>query len=97
MLSRMDEQPVSEILPGLYRAVLDAVADLESRGRRREAAAIRAEGTRVYSHAWNAEAARRLRLLVARASRVPGARPRTRYDAVLEALGRLADLERRPA
>jgi hypothetical protein len=93
----MDEQPVSEILPGLYRAVLDAVADLESRGRRREAAVIRAEGTRVYSHAWDADAARRLRALVARAGRVPAVSPRSRYEAVLDALGRLADLERRPA
>jgi len=93
----MDEQPVSDILPGLYRAVLDAVADLESRDRRSEAAAIRAEGTKVYSRAWNADAARRLRALVARAERVPGARPRTRYEAVLEALGRRTDPERRPA
>jgi hypothetical protein len=93
----MDEQPISEILPGLYRSVLDAVADLETRGRRREAAAIRAEGTRVYSHAWNADAARRLRLLLSRAGRVPGPRPRTRYETVLEALGRITDLERRTA
>lgn len=93
----MDDQPVSEILPGLYRGVLDAVADLESRHKRREAAAIRAEGTRVYSRAWDADAARRLRALVARADRIREARPRSRYDAVVEAVGRRADLERKPA
>jgi hypothetical protein len=93
----MDEQPASEILPGLYRSVLDVVADLETRGRRREAAAIRAEATRIYSHAWDAAAARGLRALLARAGRVPGTGPRTRYQAVLEALGRITDLERRPA
>lgn len=90
----MSDDPVSEILPGLYRSVLDAVADLESRHHRREAAAIRAEGTRVYSRAWDADAARRLRALIARASRVRDARPRTRYDAVLDLLGRRADMER---
>jgi hypothetical protein len=93
----MSEHPVAEILPWLYRSVLDAVADLESQGRRREAAAIRAEATKVYSRAWNVDAARRLRVLVARAERVREARTRTRYDAVVEVLGRRADLERKPA
>lgn len=97
----MDELPVSEILPGLYRAVLDAVADLEARDRRPEAAAIRAEATGVYSRAWTAEAAKRLRLLRARADRIVEARYRSRYETVMETLGRparhVADMERRPA
>src|SRR5204863_3352254 len=62
----MDELPVSEILPGLYRAVLDSVANLEARSRRSEAATIRAEATRVYSRAWTPDAARRLRALRAK-------------------------------
>lgn len=93
----MSDHPVSEILPGLYRNVLDAVADLEARHHRRAAAAIRAEATKVYSRAWDADAARRLRVLVVRASRVRDARPRSRYDAVLDLLGRRADLERKLA
>jgi len=93
----MSDHPASEILPGLYRSVLDAVADLEARHHRREAAAIRAEGTRVYSRAWDADAAQRLRALVARANRVRDARPRSRYDAVLDLLDRRADMERKPA
>ncbi len=90
----MDSQPVSEILPGLYRAVLDAVADLEVRGRRREAAEVRAEATRVYSKAWNAAAARRLRALCVRAERIRTASRPSRYEAVLETIGHQVDLER---
>lgn len=97
----MDQLPVSEVLPGLYRAVLDAVADLEARSRRSEAAAIRSEATRVYSRAWTPDAARRLRALRTRADRIGEVRARTRYDTVIETLGRPAvqpvDLERRTA
>ena len=90
----MDDAPISEILPGLYRLVLDAVADLEARDRRREAAEIRADATRAYSGAWNAAAAQRLRALCVRAGRIGEARHHGRYEAVLEALGRTSDMER---
>lgn len=93
----MNDLPVSEVLPGLYRAVLDAVANLESRQRRREAAEIRAEATRVYSRAWTADAARRLRALLARADRYVDPSLRTRYEIVVETIGRATDLERKPA
>ena len=96
-LAPVSEPHVSEILPGLYRAVLDAVADLESRHRRREAAEIRAEATRVYSRAWTVDAARRLRLLRIRADRHADPTVRTRYETVVETIGRAVDLERRPA
>ncbi len=86
---------MSEILPGLYRAVLDAVADLERRGRRREAAAIREEATRVYSTAWTPAAERRLRILQARCARGVARTRRKAGDAALETLGRAADLERK--
>lgn len=66
----MEQLPVSEILPGLYRAVLDAVARLEANGRRRDAAVIRAEATATYSRAWNDAAERRLRSLSVRADRI---------------------------
>ena len=88
MLRLVEQQPVAEVLPGLYRAVLDAVADLELRGHRRDAAAIRADATRAYSGAWNPAAARRMRILSARAARVIGSRrPRPR-ESLLSALGR---------
>jgi hypothetical protein len=66
----MEQLPVSERLPRLYRAVLDAVAELESIGRRRDAATIRAEATAAYSRAWNLAAERRLSVLRDRAARI---------------------------
>jgi len=76
----MEQLPVSEVLPGLYRAVLDAVARLEANGRRREAATIRAEATATYSKAWNAAAERRLRSLRERADRIIESRRRARPE-----------------
>lgn len=93
----MDAAPVSEILPGLYRAVLDAVANLEAHDRRRDAAEIRADATRVYSRAWNEAAAKRLRSLRLRADRILDARQPVRAELVPEAFVRQADLERRTA
>jgi hypothetical protein len=83
----VDQQSVAEVLPGLYRAVLDAVADLERQGRRRDAAAIRADASRAYSGAWNAAAAHRLRVLTARAARIIGSRARRR-ESILGTLSR---------
>lgn len=92
----MELLPVSEILPGLYRAVLDAVADLEARGRRREAGEIRAEATRVYSRAWTPDAARRLRSLRGRADRVADGHRRAQHEAPGGTIGRQRDLGRTP-
>jgi hypothetical protein len=72
----MEQLPVSEVLPGLYRAVLDAVAQLEFHGRRKDAAQIRADATAVYSKAWTDAAAHRLRGLRARADRIVESRRR---------------------
>ena len=66
----MEQQPAAEILPGLYRAVLDSVGRLEARGLRREAATIRADATEAYSGAWNPAAVRRLTSLRDRAEKV---------------------------
>jgi hypothetical protein len=94
----VDELPVAEVLPGLYRAVLDAVASLEARQRRSEAAAIRSEATRVYSRAWTPDAARRLRVLLTRAHRIGQGRAHTRYVTVTDTtVGPSADMKRRPA
>ena len=91
----MEQLPISEVLPGLYRAVLDAVARLEALGRRRDAAAIRSEATRVYSRAWNAAAERRLRSLTARADKIVEARRRQLPKAV-KTRSRAGDLEQTP-
>jgi hypothetical protein len=76
----MEALPISEVLPGLYRAVLDAVARLEAHGRRRDAAAIREEATATYSKAWNPAAEKKLRALRARADRIVDARRRAGPD-----------------
>ena len=91
----MEQLPVSEVLPGLYRAVLDAVARLEAIGRRREAAAIRADATAAYSRAWNAAAERRLRSLSARADRIVESRRRSAQKAV-KTRRRSVDMEHTP-
>lgn len=93
----MNELPISEVLPGLYRAVLDAVASLEARHRRREAAEIRTEAIRVYSRAWTPDAARRMRALRTRADRYSDPHLRTRYGTVVEVIGRATDLEHKLA
>ena len=90
----VEQEPVAEVLPGLYRAVLDAVADLELRGLRNDAAKIRADATRAYSGAWTHAAARRLRILRARAARIVATRRPDRRESVRAALGRLVNAER---
>ena len=94
MLRSVEQQPVAEVLPGLYRAVLDAVADLELRGHRLDAAAIRREATRTYSAAWTPAAAHRMRVLRARAARIVGSRRPRRRDSLLTVLGRRLNVER---
>jgi len=96
MLRSVEQQPVAEVLPGLYRAVLDAVADLELRGHRVDAAALRRDATRVYSAAWNPAAAHRLRVLRARATRIVASRRPRRRVSLLTMLGRRLNLDRRP-
>ena len=90
----MEQQSVAEVLPGLYRAVLDAVADLELRGHRMDAAAIRGDATRAYSAAWTPAAAHRLRVLRARATRIVASRRPRRRDSLTTMLGRRANVER---
>lgn len=86
---------MAEVLPVLYRSVLDAVGRLEARGLRREAATIRADATEAYSGAWNPGAARRLTSLGERAEKVlqgrRGQRPRT---VAVDAIESRRDLER---
>ncbi len=56
-------------LPGLYRAILDRVAELEAAGERVEAARVRREATASYSRAWDEKARRQLQALLRHAAR----------------------------
>jgi hypothetical protein len=60
---------LAEDLPGLYRAILERVAELEQAGSRLEAGRIRASATAAYSNAWDESARRALTGLRARADR----------------------------
>jgi hypothetical protein len=95
MLPVVDDHP-AELLPGLYREVLDAVAALEVTGHRAQAARVREEATRAYSKAWNQVAARRLRRLRDDARRQSGMRQRARPLRPWQALRRRS-VESRPA
>jgi len=98
MLRNVEQQPVAEVLPVLYRSVLDAVGRLEARGLRREAATIRADATEAYSAAWNQAAVRRLTSLRDRAEKViQGRKGQRRTAIVAETTERRADLERTTA
>jgi hypothetical protein len=94
MLRVVEQQPVSEVLPVLYRAVLDAVAELEALGRRREASQIRTDATTAYSKAWDHHAARRLQTLQVRAARVAGNTRKRRRGSAPRPLGRVIDVGR---
>ena len=64
----MEPKSAAEELPGLYRAVLDRVGELEASGRRDLANAVRAEATRIYSRAWDDQARKGLLALLRRNS-----------------------------
>jgi hypothetical protein len=97
MLPNVEQQPVAEVLPVLYRSVLDAVSRLEARGLRREAATIRADATEAYSGSWNPAAVRRLTSLRDRAEKVIQGRKGQRRSTVVETKERRSDLERTTA
>jgi hypothetical protein len=59
----------AEELPGLYRAILERVAELELLGERSEAARIRMSATETYSGSWDEGGRTRLLGLIARADR----------------------------
>jgi hypothetical protein len=64
----------AEDLPGLYRTILDRVAELEGIDERSEAARIRMTATSVYSGAWDENGRGRLIALIVRAERAIAAR-----------------------
>jgi hypothetical protein len=61
---------LAEELPGLYRTILDRVAQLEHIGERTEAGRIRMSATATYSGAWDEGGRTRLLSLIARADRI---------------------------
>jgi hypothetical protein len=81
----MEEPSVAELLPELYRQVLDRVAALEEHGQRAEAGRVRADATRAYSRAWDTSAVGRLRALRIHAERVIAGRERPRAQHSLAA------------
>jgi len=71
----------AEELPGLYRAILERVAELERLGQRPEATRIRLRATHAYSGAWD-EAGRRILVgLIGRADRAIGGETQLRGGA----------------
>ena len=71
----MEPNSAAEELPGLYRAVLDRVAQFEAARQRDLANQIRAEAIVIYSRAWDDRARRDLQGLLRRHAVGPTARP----------------------
>jgi hypothetical protein len=91
----------AEELPGLYRAILERVAELEQVGRRPEAMRFRLQATRTYSNAWDAAGRRSLVTILGRADRALAGesqpRSRTRSLRVRSFRARALVLRRRSA
>jgi len=64
----METNSAAEVLPSLYRAVLDRVAEIAASGERSLANDVRSEATRIYSRAWDDRARRELEGLLRRHS-----------------------------
>ncbi len=61
------ESSIAEVLPRVYRRVLDAVETLERLDERSEATRLRHAAVAVYSGAWDARSQRRLEEIATRA------------------------------
>ena len=72
------DQTIAEMLPRLYRDVLDALARLEQLGAMSDAARLRTEAIAAYSRAWDAGCYERLRALLVRIDVAARALERTR-------------------
>ena len=78
-----DRSP-AELLPALYRSVLDEVAALERRGERVQAAQFRDEAIRAYSRSWDATGDRRLESILRRAERALADAPEPAQPEVVQ-------------
>jgi len=56
----MEPNSAAEALPGLYRAILARVAELDAAGQRASANRVRAAATKAYSRAWDERARKEL-------------------------------------
>ena len=61
------ESSIAEVLPRVYRRVLDSVEALERLGGRSEATRLRNQAIAVYSSSWDAKSQRRLEEIATRA------------------------------
>jgi hypothetical protein len=78
-----DRSP-AELLPALYRSVLDDVAALERCGERLQAAQFREEAIRAYSRSWDATGRRRLESILRRAERAIAEAPEPAQPEVVK-------------
>lgn len=83
----MDSQSPAEVLPGRYRAVLEAVSRLERAGERQAAYEIRCKALRAYSTRWDDVGQRALSRLESEAQARLAASPRARAMAALARSG----------
>jgi hypothetical protein len=72
----MDDRNPAEVLPELYRGVLDAVAKLERAGERTAAYELRRRALKVYSKRWNEAGRRNLEKVLRDADHTLAASPR---------------------
>jgi hypothetical protein len=78
----MDDHIPAEVLPGLYRELLDSVARLERTGERAYAFHLRQRGLRVYSTRWDDRGRRDLEKLGREARARLAANPRSAVAAL---------------
>jgi exonuclease I len=67
----MEPNSAAEVLPALYRSVLDRVAEIAAGGERQLANDVRTEAIRIYSRAWDERARRELESLLRRHTAQP--------------------------
>jgi hypothetical protein len=83
----MDDRNPAEVLPLVYREVLDALARLEAAGERAAAYDLRVSAQRIYATRWDDGGMRALQKIVREAD---GRLPRVQQASHPEALARTA-------